>query len=74
MVLADLGKKINNALQQLNKAPVIDEELLNAVLKEISLALLQSDVNFKYVAKLKSNIIMKFKMEESESTNLKRMI
>ncbi|KAL4495560.1 hypothetical protein ABPG72_020301 [Tetrahymena utriculariae] len=74
MVLADLGKRINNALQQLNKAPVIDEELLNQVLKEIQLALLQSDVNVKYVAKLKSNIIMKFKMEDSQGVNLKKMI
>lgn len=40
MVLADLGKKINNALQKLNEVKVIDEKLLNQVLGEISIALL----------------------------------
>lgn len=63
MVLADLGKKINNALQKLNKANVIDEEVLNSVLKDIQIALLQSDVNAKLVKKLKDNIVMQFKME-----------
>lgn len=29
MVLAELGKKINAALQKLNRAPVIDEALLD---------------------------------------------
>lgn len=27
MVLADLGKKLNNALSALNKAPVVDEKV-----------------------------------------------
>ncbi len=40
MVLAELGKKINQALSKLNKATVIDEAILNEVLKEICNALL----------------------------------
>jgi signal recognition particle subunit SRP54 len=32
MVLADLGRKINSALADLNKAPVIDEKVLLFVL------------------------------------------
>jgi hypothetical protein len=29
MVLADLGKKLNNALSALNKAPVVDEKVFS---------------------------------------------
>ena len=34
MVLADLGRKITAALHSLGKATVIDEEVLNSMLKE----------------------------------------
>jgi len=47
MVLADLGRKINAALHSLSKAPVINEEVLNAMLKEICAALLEADVNIR---------------------------
>ena len=47
MVLADLGRKINNALHSLSKATVINEDVLNSMLKEICAALLESDVNIK---------------------------
>ena len=33
MVLAELGRKITSALHNLGKAPVINEEVLNALLK-----------------------------------------
>ena len=49
MVLAELGEKISQALNKLNKVTVIDEDALNDSLKDISTALLQSDVNVKYV-------------------------
>lgn len=55
MVLAELGQKITSALNKLNKVTVIDEDVLNECLKDITTALLQSDVNVKYVLKLKSN-------------------
>jgi signal recognition particle subunit SRP54 len=29
MVLADLGRKLNNALSALNKAPVVDEKVFS---------------------------------------------
>lgn len=40
MVLAELGKKINQALAKLNKAPLIDEALVDSCMSEISMALL----------------------------------
>ncbi len=56
MVLADLGRKITTALNSLGKATVIDEEVLNAMLKEICTALLESDVNIRLVKQLKDNV------------------
>lgn len=51
MVLAELGQKISQALGKLNQVTIIDEAALNDCLKEITSALLQSDVNVKYVLK-----------------------
>ena len=56
MVLADLGRKINAALHSLSKAPVINEEVLNAMLKEICAALLEADVNIRLVSCVKKEI------------------
>ncbi|CAO3665184.1 unnamed protein product [Umbelopsis vinacea] len=56
MVLADLGRKINSALANLNKAPIIDEQVLDGMLKDICGALLASDVNVKLVQRLRTNI------------------
>ena len=56
MVLADLGRKINAALHSLSKATVINEEVLNGMLKEICAALLEADVNIRLVKKLRENV------------------
>ena len=74
MVLAELGTKISNALQKLNRAVVIDEAALEECLKEIVTALLQADVNVKYVAKLRENIRIQFKMQADSGTNLRKLI
>ena len=44
MVLAELGGKISNALRHMANVTIVDEEVLNACLKEICTALLQADV------------------------------
>ena len=56
MVLADLGRKINAALLSLNKATVINEEVLTNMLKEVQRALLEADVNIRLVKKLSENV------------------
>ena len=56
MVLADLGRKINAALLSLNKATVINEEVLNNMLKEVQRALLEADVNIRLVKQLSENV------------------
>ena len=56
MVLADLGRKINAALLLLNKATVINEEVLRNMLTEVQRALLEADVNIRLVKKLSENV------------------
>ena len=56
MVLADLGRKINAALLSLNKATVINEEVLRNMLTEVQRALLEADVNVRLVKQLRENV------------------
>ena len=56
MVLADLGRKINAALLSVNKATIINEEVLNNMLKEVQRALLEADVNIRLVKNLSENV------------------
>uniref|UniRef100_A0AAZ3RCI0 Signal recognition particle 54 kDa protein n=1 Tax=Oncorhynchus tshawytscha TaxID=74940 RepID=A0AAZ3RCI0_ONCTS len=57
MVLADLGRKITSALRSLSNATIINEEVLNAMLKEVCAALLEADVNIKLVKQLRENLV-----------------
>ena len=56
MVLGDLGAKITGALKKLQNKQVIDENVINELLTEIASALLSSDVNIKYIAKLRDAV------------------
>ena len=56
MVLADLGRRIRAAIGSLSQATVINEDVLKQMLKEVSAALLESDVNIRLVKKLNDNI------------------
>ena len=51
--MAELGRKITNALHSLSKATIINEEVLNSLLKEVCSALLEADVNIKLGLMLK---------------------
>lgn len=55
MVLEDLGKRINGAFSNLSKGGDI-EEALDAMLKEVCAALLESDVNIKLVSQLRQKV------------------
>lgn len=61
MVLADLGRRLNAAFLSLNRAPVVDEKVLDTTLKEITAALLEADVNVKLVASLRQKVKIKVK-------------
>ncbi|TFL07475.1 signal recognition particle protein [Pterulicium gracile] len=79
MVLADLGRKLNAALSSLNRSAVVDEKVLDATLKEITAALLESDVNVKLVQSLRQKVKAKVKAsfdgtDKSKDLNRKNVL
>uniref|UniRef100_A0A2P2I284 Signal recognition particle 54 kDa protein n=1 Tax=Hirondellea gigas TaxID=1518452 RepID=A0A2P2I284_9CRUS len=74
MVLADLGRKITSALRSLNNATIIDEKVLDDLLKEICTALLESDVNIKLVKTLRENVKQAIDFEEMAGGLNKRRV
>uniref|UniRef100_A0AC34RF66 Signal recognition particle SRP54 helical bundle domain-containing protein n=1 Tax=Panagrolaimus sp. JU765 TaxID=591449 RepID=A0AC34RF66_9BILA len=75
MVLADLGRRIRNAVGRIGQSAVINEDELNNMLKEISSALIESDVNVKLVIELRNNVKKALNFEEiSGGVNKKRVI
>lgn len=75
MVLEDLGRKITSALKSLSNATIINEEVLNGMLKEICAALLEADVNICLVKQLRENVRSVIDFEEmAGGLNKRRMI
>jgi signal recognition particle subunit SRP54 len=64
MVLEELGGKISAALWNLSASKHIDKAALDAVLKEITNALAQSDVEISLVMKVRANIVKKVNITE----------
>jgi|TARA_B110000208_G_scaffold180295_1_gene229846 signal recognition particle subunit SRP54 len=74
MVLADLGTRITNALQSLNRSTVIDDETVKKMVNEIVAALLAADVNFKQVVRLKNAISTALQIEDAAGVNRRKLI
>lgn len=74
MVLAELGRKITTALRSMGSATVLNDEILQAVLKEICQALLEADVNVKLVKRLRDNIRQVIESEDAAGLNKRRII
>lgn len=74
MVLNELGRGITAALASMANQMVIDEAALDECLKEICKALLQSDVNVKLVAALRTNVKKRVNVEELAAGLNKRKI
>lgn len=75
MVLADLGRKITNALRSLSSATIINEKVLDSMLKEIVTALIEADVNIKLVKKLRENVRSVIDFDEmAAGLNKRKMI
>src|SRR6218665_956309 len=75
MVLADLGRKITSAIRSLGNATVINQEVLDNMLKEICAALLEADVNILLVKKLRENVRNVIDFDEmAAGLNKRRMI
>lgn len=74
MVLAELGGSISRALQLMSNATVIDEKVLNDCLNDITRALLQSDVQFKLVRDMQTNIKNIVNLDDLAAGHNKRRI
>ena len=53
-----------HALRKLGEHTVVDEEVMDACLKEVTKALLQADVNVQYVVQMKKNIVKQVNIQE----------
>lgn len=56
MVLTSLGRRINNAFADLSRAPQVDDATIEALLKSVCAALLESDVNVRLVSELRNSV------------------
>jgi signal recognition particle GTPase len=74
MVLAELGRKITTALRSLSNATVINEEVVQNMLKEVCTALLEADVNVKLVGRLRQNVREAIDFDEMAAGLNKRKI
>lgn len=76
MVLADLGRRINNAVSEVTKSNVVDENVIDNLLKEISNALMEADVDIKLVIKLRKKLKATIEAEENNNkgVNKKKLI
>lgn len=75
MVLADLGRRINAAVSDLTKSNSVDEQALDAMLKEICTALLECDVNVRLVGQLRTRIRSAVNLKDQPANvNKKRLI
>lgn len=75
MVLAELGTQITRAISSLGAAMIIDEKVLDALLKEIATALLQADVNVRQVANLRNGVKKRVNIQElAQGLNKQRVI
>ncbi|CAI9104521.1 OLC1v1003211C1 [Oldenlandia corymbosa var. corymbosa] len=74
MVLAELGSRLSRALQKMSNATIVDKKVLADCLNEITRALLQSDVQFKLVSEMQSNITNIVNLDELAAGHNKRKI
>ncbi|KWU43226.1 putative signal recognition particle 54 kDa protein [Rhodotorula sp. JG-1b] len=56
MVLQDLGRRLNQAIQSVSGQSTIDEQALDGVLKSVCAALLESDVNVLLVKRCRERV------------------
>lgn len=56
MVLNDLGRRINAAFSDLGRTPTVDDAAVDSLLQSVAGALLESDVNVRYVASLRDRV------------------
>ncbi|KAB8360562.1 hypothetical protein FH972_024302 [Carpinus fangiana] len=75
MVLSDLGRRINSAVNDLTRSSTLDEKAFEEMIKEICNALISADVNIKLVSTLRNSIKKTVNFKElPPAANKKRLI
>lgn len=75
MVLEQLGSKLQSALATLNTTTIVDDDVLNNILKDICAALLESDVQVQLVRQIRDNVRLTVAAHESAAgVNRRRLI
>lgn len=74
MVLQELGQKIKDALNKLNKGEDVDEKMFKEMLNSLALALIKSDVNIQLVKELQNRVRDEFSEMGDDVANKKLMI
>ncbi|POS84830.1 signal recognition particle protein SRP54 [Erysiphe pulchra] len=75
MVLQDLGRRINAAVNDLTSSATLDEKAFDAMIKEICAALLEADVNVRLVGNLRKSIKATVNFKDlAPGVNKKRLI
>lgn len=74
MVLAELGNKITKAIANMRNSTVIDEAVIDEMLKEIGNALVAADVQLALVLKLRKNIKNKINLSDMAAGLNKRKL
>eukprot|EP00003_Mantamonas_plastica_P021577 TRINITY_DN3517_c0_g2_i1.p1 TRINITY_DN3517_c0_g2~~TRINITY_DN3517_c0_g2_i1.p1 ORF type:complete len:509 (-),score=185.37 TRINITY_DN3517_c0_g2_i1:123-1607(-) len=74
MVLAELGRSITDAIGRMSRSKILDEDVINEMLRDIEFALLQADVRAAVVKTLRERI-KKFDLDEMPAgMNTRRLI
>ena len=75
MVLGELGDRITAALNRLNSTTIVDDDVVNAMMQDISRALLGADVNVKIVMSLRNTVKTRFQADqEAVGTNKRKLV
>lgn len=74
MVLAELGSKLSKALAAINRTTVLDDAVVDEMLKEIGNALMSADVQLKLVIQMRQNIKKAISVEDMAGGLNKRKI
>jgi signal recognition particle subunit SRP54 len=74
MVLAELGKKISSALNDMAKSTVVGDDEVKTMLNTVARALLQADVHISIVKQLQENVRTEVSLSESAGGLNKRKI
>lgn len=73
-MLTELATKLQSSFSEILRAPTLDEAALDAILKDICSALLESDVNVKLVSNLRNKVKQRVVPTLSNEGSNKRQI